>query len=148
MGKGYTNPFLEQASPTLGSKPAVSEAGGNSRTPGNGKVGAKPQSLTLSGDREDDTQLESPASEKGPASQGQSVPASNRRVTDPSPSPGAMNAAAALMRAHRPGHLQGTKGTKESGIDPRSTSPRKADGGEEWHGKYRDRQSPPGQDKK
>lgn len=147
MWKGYTNPYLEHAAPTLGVKPAVSESGGNSRAPGNSKVGAKPQSLTPSGDRRNDTQSPSPpVSVRGPASQGQSVLASKRSVTDPSPR--AINGAANLMRLHRPSHLESTKETKESGIDPRSTSPRKADGGEDWHGKYRDRQSPPGQDNK
>ena len=144
MGKGYTNPYLEHASPTSGLKPAVSESGGNSRAPRNSKVGAKPQSLTLSGDREDDTQSENPALEKGSASQGQTVLASKRPVTDPSP--GATNGAMNLMRLHRPQHLESTKETSESVIDPRTASPRKAEFGPEDREKYRDRGSKSGQD--
>ena len=132
-----TSSPLPQEFPTLVSKPAVSEAGGNPRAPENSKARAKPQSLPLSGDREDDSPLSSRALDRESASKGQTVLASKKQVTDPSP--GATNGAMNLMRLHRPQHLQSTGKTNESGVDLRSTSPRKVDGGDEWHGAYRDR---------
>lgn len=116
--------------------------------PDNGKVRAKPHSLSQEtpmvleeelSDRHDDTQSPNPASVRGSASQGQSVLAGHRRVTDPSPR--MVDGTKDLLRLHRPSHLKSTKETNEAGVDQRSASPRKAEGGKDWHEAYRERRS-------
>lgn len=124
-----------------------SEAGGNRRGQEKSKVRAKPQLPSMSGDRPSDSQSLNPTSVRGPSGQGQSVIAGKRRVTDPSP--GMVDGAQNLMRLSYPQHLDMSKGTTKSGPDPRSASPKKSEGGEDWHRsreKYRERQTRSGKD--
>ena len=146
-GRERASSLPPQPSPTFAPSTTVSEVGGNSTAPGNSGLRTRPHSLNLSGtglgapvlrdedagDRHDDARSPGPTSSP---SQGQTVLARQGRITDPSPT---TNAAMTLMRLHRPSHLGSTTGTDESAMDLRSTSPRKTEGGKEWHGGYRDR---------